>query len=287
MSVRFEQAGDDGQLGGPDEIAAIAFSLSIPGLELADCTGPNADGLTPAVIVPPAVAENLQVFVENLFCETRQSCLCPGEGEVREPFVNVVVFGPKDFPAGPPAEIPLLPEGELVAFDLRIAGTGTLPLHIYSELDDPEAFPPPPFTALLSVADREAVDRTADRTSGTSQVIVEDGEVVVLPCVGDCSEDGRVGIEEVVRCARIFSGLGSRRDLSRVRPGWRRRRVHRRGPGFRPKLPGREPLPARRRSVAERARAGLRRSHGVGRPRGSRHRLVKTPWCRLFFRCVS
>jgi len=42
-------------VGAADYVAAIAFTIDLPSLVLADCSNPTADGLTAATVVPDAV----------------------------------------------------------------------------------------------------------------------------------------------------------------------------------------------------------------------------------------
>ncbi|GIW45766.1 MAG: hypothetical protein KatS3mg077_3048 [Candidatus Binatia bacterium] len=222
IPVEFQQGAPNGSAGGIDEIAAIAFSLSIgPNLRLADCSE-GENGLPASVRRNPAIS-NFRVVVENYTCTGgRTHCLCPTGGETPDPFVNVVVYGPDPLPTpGPnPVEIPTLPAGpqELFTIDLLIGpgASGVQPLHVYTETRDSSR---PQYTAFLSVGDRLAVDQTCIPVQGAppcqssnpvSQVIIEDGAVDVagVACVGDCNGNGEVTIEELIAMVNI--ALGSR-----------------------------------------------------------------------------
>lgn len=201
---------------GVDSIAAIAMSLGIPGLELADCTDADTavDGLVPAIV--PQVPEGYRVVVENTSCKDRGRCsvtsstmctvnddcpggetcegvrcLCPGSGQTRDSFVNIVVFGPKDLT--PPITIPVLPDGDLVSISLTVgtSASSTVPLHLYVETDTSAK---PDFTANLSVGDMDAKDQTGcrgnqfdtadcgtERDIGTSKVATTDQTLQVEP----------------------------------------------------------------------------------------------------------
>lgn len=100
VPISFLQAPSDGVPGqGADEVAVLTFSLSIPGLRLKDCSDVDADGRTPSIGVPASIADNFTVFVENTSCAGREHCLCPGEGQVRDEYLNVMIYGPKTLPA--------------------------------------------------------------------------------------------------------------------------------------------------------------------------------------------
>jgi hypothetical protein len=218
IPITFRQAPDDGQPGGPDETAAIAFTMTIPGLRLADCTL-NADDL-PAAVQPDPAISNFKVVVENASCANgRTHCLCPsGGGITPDEFVNVVIYGPNPLPTpGPnPVEIPTLPTGPqaLLTIDLQATTGGTIPLHVLNEVDDTQR---PQFHAFLSIGDDEAVDQTCVPTPGSppcsapgsvSQVVVTDGEVRAAgpACVGDCGGDGSVTVDEIITMVNIALG---------------------------------------------------------------------------------
>jgi hypothetical protein len=181
VSLRFQPAGDDGVAGGLDEIAALTFSLGIPGLELADCSSPNADGLT-AAVTPRLAAGEFRIIVENTTCDANAArpCLCPGAGQTRATYVNLAIFGLKLQEAPDPDALRSLPAGELLTLTLR-PGPGaasTVPLHIFAETDDPDASPKPTFGAQVSVGDTTGVDRS---TAGdVSRIRTVDGEVSVV-----------------------------------------------------------------------------------------------------------
>lgn len=182
VTVEFRPADDDGAAGGVDEVASLTFSLGIPGLELADCTAPNADGITSAVQVSPAIADSFRLIIENTSCNavTQRPCLCPGDGQSRAAYINVALFGSS---AGAPGAIqspPALPPGPLVTVLLRAgAGAGsTVPVHVYSGLDDPATWPKPPFGALLTSGDTAGAEVAA--AGGVSRYVIVDGSVDVL-----------------------------------------------------------------------------------------------------------
>jgi hypothetical protein len=227
VSITFRQVPSNGQPGGPDEIAALALTLSIaPGggglpLRLADCTR-NEDGL-PAAVAPDPAISNFKVVVENAYCDGgRTHCLCPdaGSGIIPDNFINLVVYGPNPLP--PPGsgavEIPTLPAGpqSLVTIGLAIqpGAGGNIPLHVYTETADSQK---PQSTAFLSVGDRLAVDQTCVPSlsqppcspGSTSQVVITDGLIVAeggCLCVGDCNGDGEVTIEELLLMVNIALG---------------------------------------------------------------------------------
>jgi hypothetical protein len=243
VKLTFMQAPNDGQTGGPDEIAALAMTLSMaPGgvgtpLTLADCTI-GADDLPAAVHPDPSIA-NFKVVVENASCATcsktstrhcsvnsdcpadetcvgRTHCLCPDAGQPRDNFINLVVYGPNPLPTpGPnPVEIPIIPSGPppFVTIDLKIAAnaSGSIPLHAYNQVEDASH---PQFTALLSVGDTQAVDQTCLPVPGSppcssagsqSQIAFADGSVAVgQACVGDCNIDQVVTVDELTLMVNI------------------------------------------------------------------------------------
>jgi hypothetical protein len=243
VGVTFTQAPDNGQSGGPDEIAAIALTLSIASptggtpLVLADCTL-DADGL-PAAVHPDAALSNppgFKVVVENATCTaTRQHCLCPSQSSGLAPdnFINMVVYGPNPLPApGPnPIDIPVLPSGQLVTIDLKVqpSAGGAIPLRLYNQVVDSSH---PQFTAFLSVGDKLAVDETCVPVQGmppcgsgaaVSQVNITEGAVNVeggctraSTCAGDCDCSGGVTVTDIVKMVNI--ALGSQ-DISACLPG--------------------------------------------------------------------
>lgn len=234
-AVELQKAADNGQPGGPDEVAALAFSLGLvrdgggTPLTLADCSvGP--DGL-PAAVKPDPAISNFKVVVENLSCANgRIHCLCPDAGTAIQPdsFVNIVAYGPNPLPTpGPnPVQIPVLPDGRLLTIDLKVdaGASGTIRLHPYNQADEPQR---PIYTAFLSIGDPLAVDQTCRPISGeppcsgpqaVSQVIVNESVVTVssAACAGDCGQDGEVTVEELVLMVNIALGNGS---VSQCMPG--------------------------------------------------------------------
>ena len=227
-SLTFMQAPDNHQAGGPDETAALAFTLSLAQggvgnpLTLADCTL-NADGLPAAVHPDPSISD-FKVVVENASCtDSRPHCLCnPGSGQTLDNFINIVVYGPNPLPTpGPnPITIPILPSGPpaFLTIDLKIAATGgaNIPLHLYNQVED-LASGHPQFTAFFSIGDQMAADQTCvpvqnippcGASPSVSQVITNDGVVSVTGgCVGDCDHSGLVTVDEVVTMANIALGI--------------------------------------------------------------------------------
>lgn len=220
VPILFQQATGEGV----GEIAAVALSLSIPGLELANCDNPDANGITSAVEVPDGV--DYRVVVENTSCtdDPARPCLCPGTGQQRANQANIVVFGPKfeteqelkDRCQSDPANcIPVLPNGELVALTLKV-GSGaqaTVPLHLYAETDTVAAPVKPDFAAYLSVGDKNAVDQTGDRDAGVSKVTTANKDLTVnqqAGCCGDKDGNGTVSAAEATSSVNAFG----RRDKS-------------------------------------------------------------------------
>lgn len=223
VGITFKQGANDGQAGGPDEIAALALTLSLSGnasvpLTLNDCTL-NADGL-PAAVVPDPSISNFKVVVENASCANgRTHCLCPdsGSGITPDNFINLVVYGPNPLPT-PGAgtiEIPILPAGpqQLLTIALKVTGSGTIPLHLYNQVSDTQGHPQ--FTAFLSMGDKNAVDETCVPAAGqppcsgsaTSQVTTLDGSVAGAPaCAGDCDASGDVTVNEIIILVNIDLG---------------------------------------------------------------------------------
>jgi hypothetical protein len=214
IPISFDQGPDDGQAGqGFDEVAAIAFTLGVPGSGAAtpltfDC---NADG-TPAdgtVTVAPGIASNFAVVLENAQCTNRTHCLCPNTSAVppqtRDNYVNVVVYGPPNLPAQGPVQIPVLPaSGTIVTLTMRVAADApsSVPLHVYSSLDNGSPAKPQ-FAANFSIGDPAACDVTAN-TQNRSNVIFVDGKVNAgTACVGDCDGNGMVGINELIKGVNI------------------------------------------------------------------------------------
>ena len=202
---------------GLNDQAAIAFTLSLPSLILANCENPTADGLTSAVSVPQAVADNFRVVIENSVCtDDSKPCLCPtNETQPRASYANVVIFGPKVLPTpgSGSVDFPLLPNGPLITLTLQNDGATTTPLtlHLYNETDNQATTPKPQFGAFLSVGDTNAVDDTVNRDTNTSNVKVTDGivevETAVAACACDCDGNMRVTGGEITRCVNILGRL--------------------------------------------------------------------------------
>lgn len=171
IRLAFAQGGDDQQPGGIDAISALTVTVGIPGLQLADCSAPGADGLNPSFGLTGS-SGSYRAVVQNLSCAGRTSCLCPPAGQTSDPYVNLVLVGT-------PSQngLQLLPNGELLSMTVRVPdGIGSqVALHVYSPLDDPAVWPRPAEGGLLSVADVGAVDRTIDAGSDSMNVRVADG----------------------------------------------------------------------------------------------------------------
>ena len=215
IPITFTQGPDDGHPGqGFDEVAAIAFSLGVPGTGNGapltfDCTNGN---LSDGAVTPGAgIADNFTVVVENAQCTNRSRCLCADTtaGQTVDNFVNLVVYGPKTLPEQGPVQIPVLPSGTLVTLNMRLASTasGSIPLHVFSALAG--GAPTPQFAANLSIGDVAACDVTAN-SSNQSNVSFTDGTVTVstgpAACVGDCSGDRMVAINELIIGVNIALG---------------------------------------------------------------------------------
>ncbi|MFI5397806.1 MAG: hypothetical protein ACHQ9S_19900 [Candidatus Binatia bacterium] len=206
---------------GIGETAAIAFTLMMPKgdvtpVALADCT-PN--GNLPNAVQPQPALAGFNLVVENAFCSpTRTHCLCPTDGvTVPDNFINVVIYGPNPLPTpGPtPVVIPALPSGQLFTVGLKLGATvgGVLPLHVLNQVDDSPSTRPP-FTALLSVGDVNAVDQTCGSSippcndpSSSSQVFITQGRVLVPNgCVGNCNFTSGVTVDEILTMVNIALG---------------------------------------------------------------------------------
>jgi hypothetical protein len=208
-TISFKQGGEN-----LNQQAAIAITLGIPGLKLANCDNPTSDGLTSAIELPGEIADNFRVVVENTTCtDPSKPCLCPGTGETRADYINLVVFGPKTLPTPGSGEVtfPLLPaDGALVTLSLTVDNptTDPVPLHLYVETDNQAATPKPQFGALLSIGNNEAVDQTVNRGTSVSNVQTTDGAVNVIAQVGacacDCDGNMRVTGTEITRCVLIL-----------------------------------------------------------------------------------
>jgi hypothetical protein len=240
IRLAFAQGPDDHQTGGIDAISALTATVGIPGLQLADCSTPGVDGLNPSFALLPGNSGRYRAFVQNLTCSGRTSCLCPTAGQPIDQYVNVVLAGTPS-----PAGLQLLPDGELLSIAVRIppGGGAQVPLHVYSQLDDPAVWPRPAQGGLLSVADVGAVDRTVDTASDTMNVRITDGLLVVagttpaatqtvsatptaadtatptpaatasatptapLPaCIGDCNHSNEITVNELVAGVSIVLG---------------------------------------------------------------------------------
>lgn len=214
IAISFQQGADDGQAGrGNDDVAAVAFTLGLPGTgaDPAPLTLPcvnSGDGspnrLAPGAFeVGAAIADDFRVVVENAECVNRNHCLCPGAGETRDDFVNVVVYGPRDLPDQGPVDIPVLPDSALLlTLNLRVANGAApqvVPLHFFAETDNGSPAKPQ-FAAFASVGDQSGVDETADRDADRSQIAFSDGSISIqaAQCVGDCDNSGAVSISKLV-----------------------------------------------------------------------------------------
>ncbi len=217
VEISFSQAPDNGQAqSGADDVAAIAFTVGMPGTGsgepplVFDCVeGALAAG---AVEVDAAIADTFQVVVENAQCTNRNRCLCPtGDGQQRDDFVNLAVYGPKTLPEQGPVTIPALPDsGVLVRLNLKAAegATGMVPLKVFSALDATR----PQFAANLSIGDQSACDVSATE-AGVSTVQLNGGTFTIggvtpppTGCVGDCNTDGSVAINELIIGVNIALG---------------------------------------------------------------------------------
>lgn len=212
IPVMFTQAPSDSQpSSGNDDTAAIAFTIGLGAddtpLALNDCADDDSDGLPNAVTPSAAISGQFRVVVENASCTNRNRCLCPTEqGQTKDNFINIVVYGPKDLPTTGPVNIPRLPSnGELLRVKLKVdrdvLAERTEPLTIFAETDLTK--PKPQFGAYLSIGDQGAVDQTANRGTNVSKVNVTSASVVIRKivtggCVGDCDGNGRVLVNEVV-----------------------------------------------------------------------------------------
>jgi hypothetical protein len=206
---------------GIGQTAAIAFTLmmpngDVPPLTLADCT---ANGDLPNAVQAEPVLAGFKLVVENAFCSpTRTHCLCPSDG-VTPPdnFINVVIYGPDPLPTpGPsPVVIPPLPGGQLFTVNFKVGATvgGNVPLHILNQVSDSPSTRPP-FTALLSVGDINAVDQTCGPSippcndpSSSSEVVIADGRVLVPNgCIGNCNYSSGVTVDEILTMVNIALG---------------------------------------------------------------------------------
>jgi len=175
VRVVFQQGADDQQPGGIDDIAALTATVGFPGLELADCSPPGSDGLNPSFVLLPGDAGRYRVFVQNLTCAKRASCLCPTGDEPRDEYVNLLIAGTPGA-----AGVQSLPNGELLGVALRVSPDAgpQVPLHIFSALDGSTPARPPG-GASLSIADGTATDRTVDAASERMNVRLADGALAI------------------------------------------------------------------------------------------------------------
>jgi hypothetical protein len=203
VSISFTPAADDGQAQrGADDVAALAFTVGVPGTGdtqglVFDCVDGNlAQG---AVTPGAAIADNFTIVVENAQCTGRNRCLCPdtNAGQERDNFINLAVYGPKTLPEQGPVTIPELPSGEIVKLSLKAASGVTTPvtMHIFSALDGGK----PQFAANASLGDQSACDVSA-ASDGKSTVLFADGTFSIGGggCPGDCNGDGQVAINELI-----------------------------------------------------------------------------------------
>jgi len=201
IPITFNQGPNDAQANsGIDDVAAVAFTLGVPGTTGAgtpltfNCTGGNID---PAAV--QAGSGDFTVVIENAQCAGRDHCLCPGDGQTRDNFVNIVAYGPKNLPEQGPVQIPRLNSGVLVTLTMKVDANApdTIPLHIFSAMDPGST--KPEFSANFSMGDQSACDVTATQTR--SNVIFTHGAVTIgqgTLCVGDCNGNHEVIINELV-----------------------------------------------------------------------------------------
>jgi hypothetical protein len=215
IPITFTQGPGDEETGkGIDEIAAIAFTLGIPGTGAGspltvNCNDNDGDGLPDGISVGEAITGKFRVVVENFTCTNRNRCLCPtGEQQTRDDFINLAIYGPKDLPDQGPVDIPVLPSDVLVTVALQVpvgATSGEIPLTVFLEAVNPTK---PQYGAYYSQGDKAAVDQTADRELDRSKVSAVNGKVTVeAACVGDCSGDGIVKVDELIKGVNIALGI--------------------------------------------------------------------------------
>jgi hypothetical protein len=227
-----------GEGNGIGQIAAIAFTVWMPAgvtppVTLADCSPSAADNELPKAVQPGDLLSGYKLVIENAYCSgSRTHCLCPnqGSGTVPDNFINVVIYGPNPLPTpGPsPIVIPALPSGQLFTIGLQLGSTvgGNIPLHVLNQVTDSPSTRPP-FTALLSVGDVNAVDQTcsyqtpptacpppagqcptpcSDQNSN-SQVVIQDASVLVSGgCNGSCDYSGQVTVDDILKLVAIALG---------------------------------------------------------------------------------
>jgi hypothetical protein len=217
IPITFEQGPNDNQAGkGFDEVAALAFTLGVPGSGDSapltfDCSGGD---LASGAVSLGAGLDDFAVVIENAQCANRNRCLCPdtGGGQTTDNFVNVVVYGPRNLPEQGPVQIPVLPASSTITLNMRIASNppppSSIPLHVFSALGAAK----PQFAANLSIGDQAACDVTANSQNGRSNVLITDGVVTVsgtpppVACVGDCDGDHMVVISELITGVNIALG---------------------------------------------------------------------------------
>ncbi len=167
-----------------------------------------------AVTVGEAIRDDFRVVVENAECVNRTRCLCPGAGQTRDNFVNIVVYGPKNLDEPGQVTIPALPaSAELFSLKLLIGSNApdSIPLHIFNQTED--VCPPsaPQFSACLSIGDESAKDQTV--SGSRSQVTYDDGTLTVEaggpPCPGDCDLGKKVEVNELITGINIALGKAS------------------------------------------------------------------------------
>lgn len=232
VSVSFAQAPtSDGSPGGPDDVAALAFTLLAPGngsgvlgLDASGCT-PGDDPTLPSAVEPTANLDGYRLVLENYRCDDgRTHCVCPeqGSGITPDDFLNIAIYGPDPLPdpGSGPVVIPELPSATLFNVRFAVAGEAvpgsTVPLHVLNQVDDTDKGA---FQAFLSLGDTEAVDQTCVPQVGTppctatnarSQVTVADGTVTVQEgvavCGGDCDASGDVTVDEIITLVNIALG---------------------------------------------------------------------------------
>lgn len=223
IPITFTQGPSDSQAGqGFDEVAAIAFTLGVPGTPGTGNAAPpapltfnctNGDLAAGAVTPGAGIASNFTVVVENAQCTNRNRCLCPDTtaGQERDNFVNIVVYGPKNLPAQGPVQIPVLTSGTLATLSMQVAAgaPSSIPLHIFNSVFDGSSVGTP--RANLSIGDKAACDVTA--TGQRSNVSFTDGTVtvggIVTPCVGDCDHSHVVTVNELILGVDIALGTQS------------------------------------------------------------------------------
>jgi hypothetical protein len=216
-----------GQGSGIGQIAAMAFTVMMPAgvtppLTLADCTPSTADSDLPKAVQPEVLLSGYKLVIENAYCSSsRTHCLCPTDSTVPDNFINVVIYGPNPLPTPGTSAIviPALPSGQLFTIGLQLGQTvgGNIPLHVLNQVTDSPSTRPP-FTALLSVGDVNAVDQTCGATpippcsdpNSNSRVVIQDGSVLVSGgCNGSCDYSGQVTVDDILKMVAIALGNDS------------------------------------------------------------------------------